>query len=248
MTELQQSIEEAKLQTAQEEVSSEVALKEQTEPSPEFIYQEIIPLIEKHGLNPDVIFKRMGFTIELLKEISMTKTKAELVFILRREFALQIGIVGQMHNEAHPNEPVSTMEMYIVINRQNTGAELIRVLDLVVLPCLKEWDEKGQFPKDPFKLEEFGLVENSDLNEIENMINQMSQEIKAVEDMTEAMEKGGEETVLMAIQTGEEIATAEITPEDLEKLQKNRQHDCLIDEDEIETEDGVEFAPKLKKE
>lgn len=247
MTELHQSIEEAKLQTAQDEVASEAALKEQTEPSPEFIYQDIIPLIEKHGLNPDVIFKRMGFTTELLKEIAMTKTKAELVFILRREFALQIGIVGQLHNEAHPDETVSTMEMYIVINRQNTGDELIRVLDLVVLPCLKEWDEKGQFPKDPFKLEEFGLVENSDLNEIENMITKMSQEIKGVEDMTKSMEKGGDD-VLMAIQTGEEIATAEITPEDLEKLQKNRQHDCLIDEDEIETEDGVEYAPKLKKE
>ena len=247
MTELHQSIEEAKAQTEQEEVTSEAALKEQTEPSPEYVYQEIIPLIEKHGLNPDVIFKRMGFTTELLKEISMTKTKAELVFILRREFALQIGIIGQLHNEAHPDEPVSTMEMYIVINRQNTGDELIRVLDLVVLPCLKEWDEKGQFPKDPFKLEEFGLVENTDLNEIESMIDKMTKEIKAVEEMTEAMEKGGED-VLMAIQTGEEIATAEITPEDLEKLQKNRQQDCLIDEAEVETENGVEYIPKLKKE
>lgn len=247
MTELHQSIEEAKAQTEQEEVTSEAALKEQTEPSPEYVYQEIIPLIEKHGLNPDVIFKRMGFTTELLKEISMTKTKAELVFILRREFALQIGIIGQLHNEAHPNEPVSTMEMYIVINRQNTGDELIRVLDLVVLPCLKEWDEKGQFPKDPFKLEEFGLVENTDLNEIESMIDKMTKEIKAVEEMTEAMEKGDED-VLMAIQTGEEIATAEITPEDLEKLQKNRQQDCLIDEAEVETENGVEYIPKLKKE
>lgn len=247
MTELHQSIEEAKKQTEQEEVASEIALKEQTEPAPEFIYQEIIPLIEKHGLNPDVIFKRMGFTTELLKEISMTKTKAELVFILRREFALQIGIIGQMHNEAHPDEPVSTMEMYIVINRQNTGDELIRILDLVVLPCLKEWDEKGQFPKDPFKLEEFGLVENSDLAEIESMIDQMTKEIKAVEEMTEAMENGGE-GVVMAIQTGEEIATAEITPEDLEELQKKRQHDCLIDEAEVETENGVEYIPKLKKE
>lgn len=247
MTELHQSIEEAKAQTAQEEVTSEAALKEQTEPSPEYVYQEIIPLIEKHGLNPDVIFKRMGFTTELLKEISMTKTKAELVFILRREFALQIGIIGQLHNEAHPDEPVSTMEMYIVINRQNTGDELIRVLDLVVLPCLKEWDEKGQFPKDPFKLEEFDLVENTDLNEIESMINKMTKEIKAVEEMTEAMEKGDED-VLMAIQTGEEIATAEITPEDLEKLQKNRQQDCLIDEAEVETENGVGYIPKLKKE
>lgn len=247
MTELHQSIEEAKAQTEQEEVTSEVALKEQTEPSPEYVYQEIIPLIEKHGLNPDVIFKRMGFTTELLKEISMTKTKAELVFILRREFALQIGIIGQLHNEAHPDETVSTMEMYIVINRQNTGDELIRVLDLVVLPCLKEWDEKGQFPKDPFKLEEFGLVENTDLNEIESMIDKMTKEIKVVEEMTEAMEKGDED-VLVAIQTGEEIATAEITPEDLEKLQKNRQQDCLIDEAEVETEDGVEFIPKLKKE
>ena len=247
MTELHQSIEEAKAQTEQEEVASEAALKEQTEPSPEYVYQEIIPLIEKHGLNPDVIFKRMGFTTELLKEISMTKTKAELVFILRREFALQIGIIGQLHNEAHPNEPVSTMEMYIVINRQNTGDELIRVLDLVVLPCLKEWDEKGQFPKDPFKLEEFGLVENTDLNEIESMINKMTKEIKAVEEMTEAMETGDED-VLMAIQTGEEIATAEITPEDLEKLQKNHQQDCLIDEAEVETENGVEYIPKLKKE
>ena len=247
MTELPQSIEEAKKQTEQEEVASEAALKEQTEHSPEFIYQEIIPLIEKHGLNPDVIFKRMGFTTELLKEISMTKTKAELVFILRREFALQIGIIGQMHNETHPDETVSTMEMYIVINRQNTGDELIRILDLVVLPCLKEWDEKGQFPKDPFKLEEFGLVENSDLTEIESMIDQMTKEIKAVEEMTEALEKGGEEA-LMAIQTGEEIATAEITPEDLGKLQQNRQHDCLIDEAEVETKDGVEFTPKLKRE
>lgn len=247
MTELQESIEEAKLQSVEEAVNSEVLLKEQTEPSPEYVYQEIIPLIEKHGLNPDVIFKRMGFTTELLREIAFTKTKAELVFILRREFALQIGIIGQLHNEARPEEPVSTMEMYIVINRQNTGDELIRLLDLVVLPCLKEWDDKGAFPKDPFKLEEFGLVDNEDIGQIENMINQMSQEIKGVEEMTEALEKGDVSSV-MAIQTGEDIATAEITPEDLEKLQKKRQLDLLIDEDEVEETEGKDFTPKLKEE
>ena len=247
MTELQESIEEAKLQSTQEAVDGEKLLKEQTEPSPEYVYQEVIPLVEKHGLNPDVIFKRMGFTAELLKEIAFTKTKAELVFILRREFALQIGIIGQLHNEAHPDEPVSTMEMYIVINRQNTGDELIRLLDLVVLPCLKEWDDKGAFPKDPFKLEEFGLVSNEDIGEIENMINRMSQEIKGVEKMTEALEKDGESGI-MAIQTGEDIATEEITPEDLEELKKNRQLDLLIDEDEVEEIEGKDLTPKLKEE